>query len=129
MIYHGVGIIFGASGSVSTLNGKMQTFDHKLSAESEWIIDELGNKVGKTYYGENETATFTAIATGTSGSATVTKPTVGTKITVGQIADGAGDTYTAISGSNWLVDNVTVNGSNTSYVRITVELSRSPYIT
>ena len=122
--YRGIGVNFGISSSLANITGAMQTRDHQYRSETEMVRNSYGDTVAKIYYDASEEATFSWIATGTSGgSITVTLPTIGALLTV----TDAG--YTQIAGTTWLVDDVSTAGSNTGAVKVTAKLSKYPNIT
>lgn len=122
---HGVGISWGVDSTVVGVNGAFQSRDHTYSAESELIKDGGNTTVSKVYWDAKETAIFTyvAIQPGAypNGDATVSIPYLAQFVTV---YDGR---YPAING-NWLVDEISTQGSNTSAVRVSLTLSRYPYL-
>jgi hypothetical protein len=120
-LYHGIGVNFGLSSSLANISGAFQTRDHTYQSGNEIISDGLGGLVEKTYYGQYETATFEYVATGTgvSGTVAVTLPSQGATLTVTDTQ------YTQISGSSWLVEKVSTKGSNTTAIRVTVDLWRA----
>ncbi len=123
--YHGIAVNFGVSSSVASATGLFQTVDHNVNVENELIRDGSGEYVEKTYFGTNEEATFEYVATaagGPAGNAAVTFPTPGINVTVTDTS------YTNIAGTSWLVDGVTVKGSNTTAKRVTLKLTRYPNV-
>jgi hypothetical protein len=125
-IYHGISVNFGLSSSINTVSGAFQTRDHQYTSGNEIIANGQGDPVEKTYYGQIETATFEYVATNTggpSGTAAVLIPAQGQTATVVDVL------YSQISGSTWLVDKASTKGSNTTAVRVTVDLWRASLIT
>src|SRR6266700_3399633 len=110
MSVHQAGVNFGVSSSLAGVNGKFQTLDHEHKSEVEHIRDGGGSTVTKVYYDFNEEATFEYVASGTDNSMTVpvTSGSVGDLLTV------TDSTYGGIVGTTWLIDNVSIKGSNTT---------------
>jgi hypothetical protein len=124
-IYHGVGVNFGISSSLAAVTGAFQTRDHNYESGAEIIANGSGDTVEKTWYDVRQTATFEYVSTGAGpgGSVAVTMPTIGSILVVSDTG------YTQIANSYWLVDKVSTKGSNTSAVRVTVNLTYYPLIT
>lgn len=123
-IYRGVGVNFGISSSLANITGAFQTRDHSYRADNEVIANGGGDAVAKVYYNNSEEATFTYVATGTSGGAVaVTVPTIGSLLTI------TDNSYSAIAATSWLVDDVSTAGSNNGAVRCTLRLTKYPNIT
>ncbi len=121
-LYHGVAINFGVSSSLSGLTGVMQTIDHNVNTSNEEIRNGSGEFVQKTLYGIYEEATFEVVAgggAGPAGNAAVVFPDPGV---IGTVIDTQ---YTEIAGTNWILDSVSVKGSNTTAKRITCKLWRA----
>jgi hypothetical protein len=122
--YRGIGVNFGISSSLANITGAFQSRNHTFRAEMDTIKNGGGDTMAKVYYDQSEEASFTYVATGTSGGAvTVTKPTIGALMTIEDT------TYPAIAATNWLVDEVSTDGSNTAAVRVTLKLTKYPNIT
>lgn len=123
--YRGVGVCWGVgTTAVSTVTGALQTRDHTLRADMDETRNGEGVVVQKTYYNPTEEASFEFVASGTNGgTVTPTLPAIGSLLTVTDTV------YTPISGSAWLVDEVSTAGSNTSAVRITLRMTKYPNIT
>lgn len=123
-VYKGVGVNFGISSSVSNVTGAFQTFDHTFKMETSLLKNGQNQTISKIYSDDSEEATFEYVATGTSGgSVTIVKPTVSDTLTI------TDPQYGAISGSNWLVDEVSVKASNNDKKKVSLKLSRYPLIT
>lgn len=124
-IFHGVGINFGVGSTVIGVNGAFQTRDHSIIAESELIKDGGETTVSKVYWDMQEHATFTYVAFQPGywpfGNATVSMPDIASFVTVYDT------TYAQIVGS-WLVDEITVTSSNTTATKVTLHLSRYPFL-
>jgi hypothetical protein len=123
-LYHGIGVNFGLSSSLTDISGAFQTRDHSYQSGNEIINNGQGDPIEKTYHGQYETATFEYVATGTGpgGAVTVTLPSQGLTLTVTDTL------YGQIAGSSWLVEKVSTKGSNTTAVRVTCDLVRYPLI-
>jgi hypothetical protein len=124
-IYKGVGVNFGINSSITSATGSFQTSDHGYRSEVELVKNGTGNTVAKIYFDQSEEATYTYIATGAtgSGSVSIAVPTIGQMVTI------ADSTYSAIDGTSWLVDNVDVARVNNSSAKVTLKLSKYPNIT
>jgi hypothetical protein len=125
-IFNGVGAHWGVSSTTCTAFGtfKLQSRDHKKKSETEMVKDADGVTVSKIFFDPSQEATFEYIPTSATatGSVTPTMPAIGDKLTVA-------DTIYPISASNWLVDEVSTKSSNTSVMKVTVQLSQYPQIT
>lgn len=123
--FHGIGVNFGVSSSLSAITGAFQTRDQNFQGSNESIMDGGGNFVQDSTYGLFETATFEYVATGAgpNSNVAVTLPTVGELLTVTDTV------YTQIAGTAWIVRGYDVKGSNTSATRVTVNLWRASAIT
>jgi hypothetical protein len=123
--FHGVGISWGVDSTISSVNGAFESRDHSYSSESELIKDGGETTVSKVYWDFSEEAIFTYVAIQPGsypfGDAPVYAPNISDFVT---IYDGR---YPRINGE-WLVDAVTTRSSNTSAVRVTLKLSRFPYL-
>jgi hypothetical protein len=122
---HMVGVSFGISSSIGSVSGAFQTLTHNQKAEIEQVRNGDGATVTKVFYDPSEEATFEYVAIGSNGSkdAVVTSGSVGSFVTVTDAQ------YAGIAGTTWLVDDVTINGSNTTSKRVTLKLTRYPAIT
>lgn len=123
--FHGVGINFGVNSTIIGVNGLFQSRDHSYKVSTEQIRDAGNTTVSKAYYDPVETATFTYVAAQPSynpyGNSHVDIPTIGEWITV------IDNNYPAIAG-DWLVDSISTSGGNTTATRVTVALSRYPFL-
>jgi len=123
-VYHGTGVNFGISSSLSTVSGAFQTKTHTIQSANEIINSGIGDPITKTYFGQFETATFDYVATGASGGVVpITYPSQSQQATVSDNSDPV------IAGTTWLVDKVDIKGSNTTSHRVTVDLWRAANIT
>lgn len=104
---------------------KLQSRDHSLNADTDMVQDATGYVVNKTYFNHTETATLDYVPTdtGSGGDLTPTIPALGNILTITDTV------YTAIAGTNWMVDGVNTKSSNTSAMRVTLNLTRYGNIT
>jgi|ERR1035441_4455793 hypothetical protein len=121
--YRGVGVNWGVYSTIQYVVGAFQTRDNSYSSNSETITDGGNTTVSKVYWDFKEEASFTYVATQPfiAGNAGVMLPFVGYFVTVTDL------NYPAISGQ-WLVDSISVNGSNTTATRVSLRLSRYPFL-
>src|ERR1017187_3384799 len=124
-VYHGVGVNFGISSSLANVTGLFQTRDHVNTSDVDLVRSGTGDVVEKTYYNLYETGNFDYVASGTgpSGIVAVTLPTVGTLLTITDTV------YTAIAGTSWLIDKASSKSSNTTAMKISLDLTRYAGIT
>jgi hypothetical protein len=124
-VFHGVGINFGVGSTIVGVNGAFQSREHSYRYAGDLIRDAGNTTVSKVYYDPAETAIFTYVAVQPSsnpfGNSTVDIPIIGEFI---QVVD---PNYPAIAGY-WLVDEISVAASNTSAARVTLHLTRYPYL-
>lgn len=123
----GVGVNFGVdSTTIGSVKGLFQ--DRKLDkrASNATAQDGDGDTVTKVYYDYQDGATFTYVPTGSKATnVSITDPdlpTVGGFVTVTDASN------TFISGSNWLIDDVSVNSTNTSITTVSLTLTKYPNI-
>jgi hypothetical protein len=120
--YYGLDIAWGLGSSAVTITGVTgiyQSTDHELKLDENEIRDQRGNVVAWVGYNPTETATLEYVATDASpasGSATITYPDRGTKISIA--ADGA------ISGSGWIVQSDVIKRTNTDACKVTLKCIR-----
>jgi hypothetical protein len=121
-LHKGVGVHWGVS---STGIAGLGTFtltsnDHGRQAARDSIQDPTGFTVNVTYYDYMESANLSVVITGSLGSGNVTPslPEIGDVVTI------TDSVYTALSGSNWLLDSVSTSRSNTSAMRASYGLTR-----
>lgn len=135
--FHGVGVNFGIDTTIVGVNGMFQTRDHTYMADSELITDTGDTPVSKCYWNYREEATFTYVAVNPSrniGACRVDVPQIGTFISIVDYnytydsTDGGYNYAINAYRGPWLVDGVSISNSNTSAVRVTVRLSRYPFI-
>lgn len=120
--YYGLDIAWGLGATAVTIpnvNGIYQSIDHELKLDENELRDQRGNVVAWVGYNPTETATLEYIATDAlvaSGSAAVTYPDRGTKVSIA--ADGA------ISGSGWIVQSDVIKRTNTDAMKVTLKCIR-----
>ncbi len=121
--FKNVRIQWGVSGSSCSALGTFfpQSRDHTKKSDKEEVRNGEGCIEQVTYYNKTEEATFVYVpkGSGTGGNLPVSLPEVGTTVTV---ADANG--YDAITGSNWIIDELSTQGSNTGAMRETAKLVR-----
>lgn len=124
-IHHGVGINWGVNSTISSARGLFQSRDHSIECERDNIRDGGDTTVSAVFYDLRERATFSYVAASPAisflGNTAVLYPQLGQWVTV------TDPTYSNIVGL-WLVDNVLIASSNTSAARVTLQLSRYPYL-
>jgi len=138
-IHHGVGINWGVNSTIVSVNGLFQTREHNFSVKAEEITDAGDTSVSKVYWDFKEFATFTYVSFQPgywpNGNAPISIPSLSSWIRVYD------PTYSIVINSSqfiykqslsingyWLVDDIVTAGSNTTSVRVTLKLSRYPYI-
>ena len=120
--YYGLDIAWGLGSSsvaIPNVTGIYQSIDHELKLDENEIRDQRGNVVAWVGYNPTETATLEYVATDgstASGSATITYPDRGTKISIA--ADGV------ISGSGWIVQSDVIKRTNTDACKVTLKCIR-----
>lgn len=102
--------------------GFTQTADTELGLDTFQARDQRGNVQSWAGYNPNDQSTveyiFATSGSYDSGTASVTYPTQGTMITVGA------DSTDPLSGSNWIVETVTVRAANTDAKKAQLKLHR-----
>lgn len=135
---HGVSISWGIGTTIIGVNGLFQSREHVYLADGEVISDAGDTPTSKVYWNYREEAIFTYVAYQPAVNfrdAFVSTPTIGEFVSVSDFiypADSTDGGYNSATGTYrglWLVDAVSVSNSNTSAVRVTVKLSRYPFIT
>ena len=123
------------SWAIGTLNvtvagvnlGLTQTADNELGLDTFQARDQRGNVASWVGYNPNDQATveylFATSGSYDSGTASLTYPTQGTMITVGA------DAVDPLSGSNWIVETVTIRAANTDAKKCQLKLHRWQGIT
>ncbi len=125
MILHGVGLNFGIDSTIINVNGAFQTREHHYEVDKREIKDGGETVVSLAYSNPREEATFSYIAiqlfATPFGNAFVSIPVIGSRI---QIID---QRYPRIAGF-WVCDDIQLNNSNITAVKVSLRLSRYPYV-
>lgn len=129
-VSNGVSVAFGISSTSFSGSGigtfKLQSRNHSKKAKKEDVADATGATVQRTYYDPSEEATLEYIqfaANNAALTAALVTPAIGAIVTITDTS------YTEIAGTNWMVDDVSSAGSNTSATKITLKLERFAGIT
>lgn len=131
-IYNGVAMDFGAGDATITAitnkigTFKVQSWDYSNKAKKEPVAGADGNTVSVTYYDPTAEASFEYIPSGTglaNAIAQVILPPIGTICTV------TSTNYTAIAGTNWIVEDAAIKATNTKNKVISLKLCQYPNIT
>jgi hypothetical protein len=122
--YKGVKVNFGVSSSLAAVGTfSLQSRDHTKKSDKEENRGSQGDVEQVTYYNQTEEATFTYIrkdGSASGGNLTISATVdPGTSVTV---ADA--NNYNVITGSTWIVEEVSTQGSNTGALRETLRLMR-----
>jgi len=125
--FYGVAIAWGLGATDYMVSGSYlglgQSADTELGYDNATSRDQRGKVVQTTFYNPNDKGTFEYIVAVSSsydsGTAPATYPPEGTMITV-----VGGDAADPISGSNWLVDSVSIRKANTDAVKVSLKLTR-----
>lgn len=124
----GLGVNFGIAGTTAiTGTGigtfKLQSQEHKKSAEKEVIKNEDGIDCQATLFNPTEEATFEYVVSGAllADAVSATKiPEIGQIVTVANAAQ-----YPGLASAAWFVwDDPMIKGSNTGAMRVTLHLKR-----
>lgn len=121
-VYYGLNISWGLGATAYTITGVSgiyQSSDHELKLDEVEVRDQRGNVVSYVGYNPTETCMLEYVAEDSnpaSGSATVTYPDRGSKISIG--ADGP------ISGSGWIIQSVVIKRVNTDACKVTLKGTR-----
>ena len=128
--FYGVAISWGLGVTAMTITGAgmlVQSNDDELTYDTAQIRDQRGTTVAKIFYDPHDSATVEYVATTSgsydSGTSSISYPTQGTMITIGA------DSSDPVSGSNWLVDSVTIRKANTDAAKVSLKVSRYGGIT
>lgn len=122
--YQGINISWGLGATDYTISGVgalFQTSDTELKYDELELRDQRGNVQAWVGYNPVDSGTVEYVVTASgaaAGTAAMTYPTQGTKIQIGASADEP------ISGSNWIVQTVTVRKSNTDAAKVTLKVIR-----
>jgi hypothetical protein len=125
MQIHGVSVNFGVYSTIVGVNGLFQSRDHHFVQDKDLIKDGGETTVAIAYWDQHEEATFTYVAYQPIfppvANATVNIPTLGGVITI------VDTRYPRIAG-NWFVDDIETSNSNVTSVRVTLKISRYPFV-
>ena len=128
--YFGVAISWGLGASAMTISGAgmlVQSNDDELTYDQAQVRDQRGTVVAAVFYNPHDTATIEYVATTSgsydSGTSSISYPTQGSMITIGA------ESSDPVSGSNWLVDSVTVRKANTDACKVQLKVTRYGGIT
>jgi len=124
--YLGTAISWGLGATTMTIAGVnmgfVQTNDDELGLDTFEVRDQRGNVAAWVGYNPHDQATVEYIVATSgsydSGAASITYPTQGTMITVGA------DSTDPVSGSNWIVQTVTLRKANTDAAKVQLKLIR-----
>jgi hypothetical protein len=122
--YYGINIAWGlgqTTYSVTNATGIFNSSDHTETAEEATVRDQRGNVVEATFYNPTGEATIEYIASdnaAAAGTAAITYPNQGTKVTV------TADSADPINGTNWLVRNAVIRRINTDATKVTLSVIR-----
>jgi len=123
--FHGLSVQWGVNSTLIGVNGAFQTREHQYKCDNELIKNGGNTSVSKLYYDFSERASFVyvAVQAGLSqlGNAHVDTPFLGQWVNI------VDTRYPAIAGQ-WLVDDISISSSNTSATRVTLDLSRYPFV-
>jgi len=126
-VFYGLNIAWGLGATpitISGVTGQYQSSDQELKLDENEVRDQRGNVVAWTGYNPTEAVTLEYVATDAStasGSAVLTYPDRGAKITIG--CDGP------ISGSGWIVQSTAIKKTNTDACKVTLKAIRYLAIT
>lgn len=126
----GVSIKFGAA-DTTTLTGFasgtfiLQDEDHEKDASVDDVNDGDGITVQRTIYNPKEKATFAFVYKGSNNAAVTSALSSATWFpAIGAIGTVTNTVEVAIAGTNWIIAKVSKKRSNTSAMRVTLELER-----
>lgn len=130
---NGVAINFagGVKGTTFTITGVgtliLQDMDHAKEADKEDILDEDSELAARTWFNRREKATFNYIVKGSDLAGAKTQSTIPALGAIGTVANTT--TYAAVAGTNWEVIGVSTKGSNTTALRVSLQLEKNAGIT
>jgi len=130
--YQGLAVSWGLGATTITVGGVNcglgQSSDTEMKTEVAVAKDQRGTTVQRTNFDPTDTATmefvFAIAGSYDIGTASITYPTQGTLVTV-----VAGDTNDPLTGTNWIVDTVSVKATNTDAKKVALKLTRYAGIT
>lgn len=108
---------FAISSSFGTNVGILQSRDHTIKSDIKEVRDQTGEIVAVGYYNINEESTWEFLVTGSA----ILRP--------GDVVTVTDADYTAVTGSNWIVDEWNTKGSIEDYLKGTVKLRKHAAIT
>lgn len=124
--YYGLDIFWGLGPTqivIPGVTGIYQSADYEAKLDELEIKDQRGNVVSWVGYNPTETIQleyFASDVATASGSATITYPDRGSKISI--------TTDTTASGSGWIVQSDVIKRTNTDALKITLKCTRYPSI-
>lgn len=127
-VFLGVGVNFGLAGTTAITgsgigNFKLQTQEHKKTAEKEVIKDGDGISVQATIFDPSEEATFEYVVSDTTGALAITATTIPGIGTIATVVNAT--QYPGIADTHWVVwEDPVIKFSNTSAARVTLHLKR-----
>lgn len=127
--FQGVSLAWGLGGTdytIASVAALFQSADTDIKYDELEIRNQRGSVVTWVGYNPSDSATLEYVITGSgsgSGSATISHPTQGAKISIGAATDDP------ISGSNWIVQGVTVRRTNTDAAKVSLKVIRYQLIT
>jgi hypothetical protein len=122
--YYGLNIAWGlgqTTYTVTNATGIFQSSDHTETAEEATVRDQRGNVVESAFFNPTGEATIEYIASdngAAAGTAAITYPNQGTKVTIGS------DATDPIAGTSWLVRNAVIRRINTDASKVTLSVVR-----
>lgn len=122
--YQGLNLSWGLGPTdytITGVGGLFQSSDAELKYDEMEVRDQRGNVQAWVGYNPTDSGTLEYVitnASAASGNASASYPTQGSKITIGASADEP------ISGSNWIVQTVTVRKSNTDAAKVSLKVIR-----
>lgn len=126
-VYYGLNIAWGlgqTAYAIAGVTGQYQSSDQELKLDENEVRDQLGNVVAWTGYNPTEGLTLEYIAndgSAASGSAAITYPDRGAKISVTGAAP--------VAGSGWIVQSTTIKRVNTDVAKVSIKANRYLAIT
>lgn len=131
-IFLGVALDFGAgdlaitaiASKIGTM--KVQNWEYKTQAKKDEIQDANGVTITASYYDPSTEASFEAVISGSGladAKAQVLCPPIGTICAV------TSTNYTAIAGTNWIVEDAQIKATNTKNKMLSLKLKQYPAIT
>lgn len=122
--YYGLNVAWGlgqTAYTVTNATGIFQSSDHTETAEEATVRDQRGNVVEVSFFNPTGESTIEFIASdagAAAGTAVISYPNQGTKVTV------TADAADPITGTNWLVRNAVTRRINTDATKVTLSVIR-----